>query len=160
VTEDKKLEERQKRQDEILQEQELNNLLAQKKMLKALKLALNLNRPNLTLKIINTVIRNQETGLSETIERLSSHHKQSLLEHAVNWNTNSKNCRPAQLVFNIMLQEILSGKYQVQGLGKIIEEALPYSDRHFKRMTEYLKDLKFVEYTMHSMQPYGDVAMK
>ena len=128
--------------------------------MKALKLALNLNRPNLTLKIINTIIRNEESGLDETIDKLSDFHKNSLLEHAVNWNTNSRNCRPAQLVFNIMLQDILSGNYQVQGLGKIIEESLPYSDRHMKRMTEYLKELKFVEYTMHCIQPYGEASMK
>lgn len=160
VTEEKKREEIEKRQEEILEEQELNNLLSQKQMLKALRLALRLNRPYMTLKIINSVIRTQETGLDETIQKLSDDHKHSLLEHAVNWNTNSRNCRPAQLVFDVMMQEILSGKYQVQGLGKIIEESLPYSDRHFKRMTEYLKDLKFVEYTMNCMQPYGDVALK
>lgn len=159
VTELKKREEIEKRQDEVLQEQELNNLLSQKKMLKALRLALNLNRPYMTLRIINTVIRNQEKGLDETIQKLSDDHKLSLLQHAVNWNTNSKNCRPAQLVFSVMMQEILSGKYQVPGLGKIIEESLPFSDRHFKRMTEYLKDLKFVEYTMKCMQPYGDVTV-
>lgn len=159
VTELKKREEIEKRQDEVLQEQELNNLLSQKKMLKALRLALNLNRPYMTLRIINTVIRNQEKGLNETIQKLSDDHKLSLLQHAVNWNTNSKNCRPAQLVFSVMMQEILSGKYQVPGLGKIIEESLPFSDRHFKRMTEYLKDLKFVEYTMKCMQPYGDVTV-
>jgi U3 small nucleolar RNA-associated protein 13 len=50
VTAEKKLEVRQKKKEEILQEQELNNLLSQKKMMKALRLALNLNRPNLTLK--------------------------------------------------------------------------------------------------------------
>jgi U3 small nucleolar RNA-associated protein 13 len=160
VTEIKKREEIKKHQEEVLQEQELNNLLSQKKMLKALRLSLNLNRPYMTLKIINSVVKSQETGLDETIQKLSDDHKLSLLQHAVNWNTNSKNCRPAQLVFDVMMQEILSGKYQVQGLGKIIEESLPYSDRHFKRMTEYLKDLKFVEYTMKCMQPYGDVAMK
>lgn len=160
VTEEKKREEIEKRQEEVQQEQELNNLLNQKQMLKALRLSLNLNRPYMTLKIINSVIRSKETGLDETIHKLKDDHKHSLLQHAVNWNTNSKNCRPAQLVFDVMMQEILSGKYQVQGLGKIIEESLPYSDRHFKRMTEYLKDLKFVEYTMRCMQPYGDVAMK
>lgn len=160
VTEIKKQEVIQGKQDEVLQEQELNNLLSQKKMLKALRLSLNLNRPYMTLKIINAVVKSQETGLEETIQKLSDDHKLSLLQHAVNWNTNSRNCRQAQLVFDVMMQEILSGKYQVQGLGKIIEESLPYSDRHFKRMTEYLKDLKFVEYTMRAMQPYGDVAMK
>lgn len=160
VTQEKKQEDVQKRQDEVLQEQELNNLLSQKKMLKALRLALNLNKPYMTLKIINSVIRTQETGIDETILKLKDDHKQSLLQHAVNWNTNSKNCRPAQLVFDVLMQEILSGKYRVEGLGKIIEESLPYSDRHFKRLTEYLKDLKFVEYTMKCMQPYGDDAMQ
>lgn len=156
VTEEKKLAEIEKRQDEVLQEQELNNLLNQKQMLKALRLALNLNRPYMTLKIINSVIRSKETGLDETIFKLNNEHKHSLLSHAVNWNTNSRNSRPAQLVFNVMMQEILSGKYQVQGLGKIIEDSLPYSERHFKRMTEYLKDLKFAEYTIQCMQPLGD----
>lgn len=160
MTEVKKQEVIQKHQEEVLQEQELNNLLSQKKMLKALRLSLNLNRPYMTLKIINSVVRSQEGGLDETILKLSNDHKHSLLQHAVDWNTNSKNSRPAQLVFSVMMQEILSGKHHVQGLGKIIEDSLPYSDRHFKRMTEYLKDLKFVEYTMKCMQPYGDVAMK
>lgn len=156
VTEEKKLAQIEKRQEEVLQEQELSNLLNQKQMLKALKLALNLNKPLMTLKIINSVIKNKESGLEETIFKLSDDHKHSLLQHAVNWNTNSKNSQPAQLVFNVMLQEILSGKYQVQGLGKIIEDALPYSERHFKRLTEYLKDLTFAEYTIQCMQPLGD----
>lgn len=160
VTDEKKLEQIQKRQDEILQEQELNNLLSQREMLKALRLALNLNRPNMTLKIINSVIKSQESGLGETINKLSDTHKQSLLQHAVNWNTNSRNCRPAQQVLEIMLEEILGGKFQVQGLGKIIEEALPYTERHFRRLTEYMKDLKFVEYSMNCMTPYGDITMK
>lgn len=154
VTEIKKLEIVQKRQDEILQEQELNNLLTQKKLLKALRLALNLDRPYMTLKIINTVIRTQEIGLEETILSLSDDHKHALLTHAINWNTNSKNCRPAQLAFGVLLEEILAGKFQVVGLNKIIEEMMPYTDRHFKRMTEYMKDLKFIEFTMKSMQGY------
>lgn len=156
VTEEKKLEESQKRQEEILQEQELNNLLSQKKVLKALRLALNLERPLMTLKIINSVIRDQEAGLDETVFNLTDDHKQALLNHAVNWNTNSRNCRPAQLVLQILLQEILLGKFQVNGLGKMLEETIPYTDRHLKRTTEYLKDLKFIEYTMKCMQSYSD----
>lgn len=160
VTETKKLEETQKKWNEILQEQEMNNLLNQKKVLKALKLALNLDRPHMTLKIINTVIKNQESGLEDTICSLNNDHKQSLLNHAVSWNTNSRNCRPAQLVLHILLQETLNGDFSAPGLGKMIEETMPYTERHYKRMTEYLKDLKFVEYTMKRMQPYGDVEMK
>lgn len=154
VTEIKKMEIVQKRQDEILQEQELSNLLNQKKMLKALRLALNLDKPYMTLRIINTIIGTQEAGLEDTILILSNDHKHALLSHAINWNTNSKNCKPAQVVFSVLLDEILVGNFQVVGLNKIIEEMIPYTHRHFKRMTEYMKDLKFIEFTMKSMQGY------
>lgn len=152
VTEEKKLIELQQKQEQLLQEQELNNLIAEKKMLKALKLALKLEKPHLTLKIINTVIKNNEKGLDETILSLNDIHKENLMKHAITWNTNSRNCRPAQLVLNILIEEILSEKFKPSGLGKLLEETIPYTERHFNRMTEYLKDLKFIEYTMKCMQ--------
>lgn len=157
VTDEKRHADMEQKQEELLQEQELNNLLKQKKTLKALRLALNLNRPLMTLKIITSVIKHQEEGLDETVHKLSDTHKQSLLQHAVNWNTNSKTCRVAQVVFQILMKDILNDDLKLQGVEKVIEESLPYSDRHFKRMTEYLKDLKFVEYTFQCMQPYEDV---
>jgi U3 small nucleolar RNA-associated protein 13 len=157
VTEEKRKVELEKKQDELLQEQELNNLLKQKKTLKALRLALNLNRPHMTLKIITSIIKEQEDGLEETIHKLSETHKQSLIQHAVNWNTNSKTCRIAQVVFQVIMSEILTDDLKLPGIEKLIEESLPYSDRHYKRMTEYLKDLKFVEYTFQCMQPYEDI---
>ncbi|CRL02562.1 CLUMA_CG015785, isoform A [Clunio marinus] len=156
ITEAKKEEEAQKKKEVVLQEQDLSNLLAQKKTMKALRLALNLNKPYMTLKIINFVIKNQEEGLKDTIENLRPDQKQSLLEHAVDWNSNSKNCRPAQLVFSLLMHDIIAGEYQINGLNKILEGSLPYSERHFKRMTEYMKDLKFIEYTMNCMQTCND----
>ncbi|XP_055836815.1 transducin beta-like protein 3 [Episyrphus balteatus] len=155
VTEEKKLAEIQERQEMAAQEQELNNLIAQKKMLKALRLALKLEKPYLTLKIINTVIKNGESGLPDTIKSLNELHKESLMRHAVSWNTNSRNCRPAQLVLNILINLVLANEFKPSGMGKMIEETLPYTERHFKRMTEYLKDLKFIEFTLKCMQPHG-----
>ncbi|XP_053694992.1 transducin beta-like protein 3 [Sabethes cyaneus] len=155
VTDEKREQERNQRNDMLLQEQELTNLVNDKKLLKALRLSLNLDRPLMTLKIITAVIKSQEQGLSATIQKLRDDHKQTLLKHATEWNTNSKNCRPAQLVLNILLQEMLSGSFQVTELNKHLEAALPYTERHFKRMTEYAKDLKFIEYTLHCMQPHA-----
>lgn len=54
VTEETKIEAASKRQEYILQEQELSNLIHSKKLLSALKLALNLDRPATVLKIINS----------------------------------------------------------------------------------------------------------
>ncbi|KAL9692624.1 hypothetical protein quinque_005543 [Culex quinquefasciatus] len=88
-------------------------------------------------------------------QKLSNDHKETLLKHAIEWNTNSRNCRPAQLVLNILLQEILAGAFQVSELNKHLTAALPYTERHFARMTEYAKDLKFIEYTLQCMQPHA-----
>lgn len=162
VTEEQKLAKQKELQEVALEEQELSNLMKEKKMLKALRLALRLGKPNLSMKIIADVIKNQEEGLEFTINKLSSDDKETLLNHTTTWNTNSKNCRVAQLVLNILIKEVLSGKFTTTKLNKLVEEALPYTERHFKRMTEYLIDLKFVEHTLTCMQPYAnlDVEMK
>ena len=162
VTEEKQLAIQLEQQEVSLQEQELRNLLMEKKLLKALRLALRLNKPALSLNIINDVIKTQESGLEETIIKLSDTHKNSLLKHATTWNTNSKNCRPAQLVFTILNKEVLAENFKPDGLAKYLEESLPYTDRHFKRLTESLKDLSFVEFTLRCMQPHVslDVAKK
>lgn len=156
VTDEHKAIKTAERQEIALQEQELVNLIAGKKLLKALRLALRLEKPLLSLKIINSVIRNDDDNdeLIQTISKLNDSNKESLLKHATTWNTNSKNCRPAQLVLNVLMKEILADKFRPIGLGKIVEETLPYTDRHFRRMTEYMKDLKFVEYTLKCMQPH------
>ncbi|XP_049280473.1 transducin beta-like protein 3 [Anopheles funestus] len=155
VTESKRQQELDQRKETLLQEQELSNLLSERKLLKALRLSLNLDRPLSTLKIVNEVIKTRELGLEETVRKLSNDHKERLLRHAVEWNTNSKNCRPAQLALHVLLQETLAGRFQVSELNKHLEASLPYTERHFKRLTEYMKDLKFVEYSLHCMQPHA-----
>lgn len=160
VTEERRAVEVAARQEVALQEQQLTNLIAEKKLLKALRLALRLEKPLLSLKIINSVIKADDgKELVQTIVKLSDSNKDSLLKHATTWNTNSRNCRPAQLVLNILMKEMLADKFRPPGLGKIVEETLPYTDRHFRRMTEYMKDLKFVEYTLKCMQPHVNFDM-
>lgn len=157
ITDEQKVAKHKELQEAALEEQELSNLLKEKKMLKALRLALRLGKPHLSLKIITEVIKNQEAGLEATINRLTSDDKETLLNHTTTWNTNSRNCRVAQLVMNILIKEIVCGKFVPTHLNKLVEEALPYTERHFKRMTEYLIDLKFVEHTLTCMQPYANV---
>lgn len=156
----------QERRDEVLrtaqeqaaQEQELENLLAGKQLLGALRLALRLDKPLLSLRIITGLIRTDEgvAELEPTLARLAAAQKDALMRHAVAWNTNSRNCRAAQLVIALIVRDVLNGSFRPStGLERLIEETLPYTERHFKRMTEYLKDLKFLEYTLRCMQPHG-----
>ncbi|CAG9786172.1 unnamed protein product [Diatraea saccharalis] len=138
----------------ILQEQELMNLLHDKKMIKALKLALRMERPLHVLKIVNEVLKNGNEKLFESLKEINDTQKQTLLKFAAEWNTNNKNCHAAQLVFNILSPEILNGNLKVSSLSSLIEGTLPYTERHFDRLTNLLQDLNFITYTVNSMQPY------
>ncbi|CAF4923246.1 unnamed protein product [Pieris macdunnoughi] len=142
------------REELILQEQELMNLLHDKKLVKALKLAIRMDRPLHVLKIVNEVLKFGSDKLSQTLKEINNTQKETLLKFAAEWNTNTKNCHAAQLVFNILAPEIISGQLQVPSLARFIEGALPYTERHFERLTNLLQDLNFISYTVNCMQPH------
>lgn len=143
------------REEIILQEQELMNLLHDKKLVKALKLALRMERPLHVLKIVNEVLKFGNEKLFETLKEINHTQKETLLRFAAEWNTNNKNCHAAQLVFNILAPEIISGNLKVPTLANFIEGALPYTERHFERLTNLVQDLNFITYTVNCMQPHG-----
>ncbi|XP_032519154.2 transducin beta-like protein 3 [Danaus plexippus] len=143
------------REELILQEQELMNLLHDKKLIKALKLALRMERPKNVLKIINEILKSGHEKLSETLKEINNTQKETLLRFAAEWNTNNKNAHAAQYVFYILTPEIISGSLKVSSLGSFIEGALPYTERHFERLTNLLQDLNFVTYTVNCMQPHS-----
>lgn len=154
VTEAKKLEKRQQLEQLTAQEQQLSNLIHSNELLKALKLSLKLNRPFQTLKIIRNIIKQgKDESLVQTISHLSDDQKSLLLNCATTWNMNSKNCQPAQLVLNALINEMQSGQFRPAGLGSVIETTLPYTERHFKRLTQLFQDLHLVKYTINCMQP-------
>lgn len=143
------------REELVLQEQELVNLLKDKKLIKALKLALRMERPLHVLKIVKEVLKGGSNKLCETLKEINQTQKESLLKFAAEWNTNNKNCHAAQLVFNILAPEIISGNLKMPALVSFVEGALPYTERHFERLTNLLQDLNFITYTVNCMQPHA-----
>ncbi|KAK9692519.1 Utp13 specific WD40 associated domain [Popillia japonica] len=154
VTEEKIRQRLEEHEEYILQEQQLSNYLQGDQFLKALKLALSLNKPLHVLKIVQNIIKKGEFGLNDTIAELRNDQKEQLLKIAANWNTNSKYCQPAQVVLNVLLSELQSGKFRPSGLSNTLEGLLPYTERHFKRATQLLQDIYFITYTMNCMQPH------
>lgn len=157
VTEEKKLEKIVENEELALQEQLLSNLIHNDQLLEALKLALKLNRPLQVLRIVQSVIKKRDANLADTISALRTDQKELLLKCATTWNTNSKNCQPAQLVLNILLNDVQSGNFKPIALSSTVEAALPYTERHFRRLTQLLQDLQFVKYTIDCMQPHAKV---
>lgn len=158
VTEEKKLEKIKQNEELVLQEQQLSNYMHNDQLLEALKLALRLNRPMHVLRIIQNLIKKQESNLADTVNKLQSEQKELLLKCATIWNMNSKNCQAAHLVLNILLNDIQSGDFKPMTLSSTVEGALPYTERHFRRLTQLFQDLQFVKYTIDCMQPHAKVS--
>ncbi|KRT80907.1 WD40 domain-containing protein, partial [Oryctes borbonicus] len=157
VTQEKIMQQSKEREEYILQEQQLYNYLQNDQFLKALKIALRLDKPLHVLKIVQNIISKGESGLSDTIGELGVDQKEQLLKVAISWNTNSKYCQPAQVVLNVLLNEFQSGKLLSTGLRNTLEGALPYTERHFKRLTQLLQDLYFISYVINCMQPHARI---
>lgn len=155
VTDELKEKKMKEEEERILQEQHLSNLLQNQDYLKALKLALQLDKPFQVLKILQNIIKKHDTGLADTISKLRNDQKESLLNTAISWNMNSKYCQPAQMVLNVLLNEFQVGEFKPFSLNAALEGALPYTERHFKRLTQLLQDMYFINYTVNCMHPHA-----
>uniref|UniRef100_A0A8C1W8Q0 Transducin beta like 3 n=1 Tax=Cyprinus carpio TaxID=7962 RepID=A0A8C1W8Q0_CYPCA len=133
----------------VHRQQELSNLLHEKKYLKALGIAISLDQPHTALRVIRE-IRQQEDGIQElekTLLKLRQDQKASVLRYSVVWNTNSRSCLDAQAVLQVLLthlspEEIL----QYQGTRTHLEGLIPYTERHMQRIGRLLQASMFLDY--------------
>lgn len=139
-----------------IQEQQLSNLINNNELLKALKLALRLQRPHQCLTLVQGILKKGDIqGLSETVCQLSASQQEDLLKYAVLWNSNGKHCYTAQALLSVLLEEISSGKLRLEGLRSTLEGLLPYTDRHLRRLSELQQDLHLLAFTANCMQPHA-----
>ncbi|XP_012283683.1 transducin beta-like protein 3 [Orussus abietinus] len=153
VTEEKLAKALEEKERLALEEQKLANLLQANRFAEALRVALGLERPLQTLRIIDDIIkRGNKELLVKAIQDLTKELKEALLRCAISWNTNSRNCHAAQLVMHELVNEISTEKLQIPGLSKTIEEMIPYTERHFKRLDQLCQDLHLFKYTISRMK--------
>ncbi|XP_020295667.1 transducin beta-like protein 3 [Pseudomyrmex gracilis] len=153
VTEERKEQVAAKKEKLALEEQKLANLLQKDELQAALRLALKLERPLQALRITEAVLKKGNNELVEIIKELKPARKEALLKCAVTWNTNSRNSHVAQMVINALITEIGTQDLRVPGLSSTLEAMIPYTDRHFKRLTKLLQDLHLLTYTVNRMKP-------
>uniref|UniRef100_A0A671SXC4 Transducin (beta)-like 3 n=1 Tax=Sinocyclocheilus anshuiensis TaxID=1608454 RepID=A0A671SXC4_9TELE len=160
VTEVELAEEQAKQEDQVLKQQELSDLLHEKKYVKALGVAISLNQPHTALRVIRE-IRQQEDGIQElekTLLKLRQDQKESLLRYCVVWNTNSRSCLDAQAVLQVLLthlspEEIL----QYQATRTHLEALIPYTERHMQRIGRLLQASMFLDYMWQKMRITGGI---
>ncbi|XP_072299505.1 transducin beta-like protein 3 [Eucyclogobius newberryi] len=158
VTKVELAEEQAKQEDQILKQQELSNLLHQKKYLKALGLAISLDQPHTVLMVIRA-IQQTENGkelLEKTVMKLRQDQKESLLRFCVVWNTNARNCLQAQAVLQVLLTHLPPEELlQYQAARAHLEGLIPYTERHMQRIGNLMQSSMFLNYMWQKMRVVG-----
>uniref|UniRef100_A0A8C9JKL7 Transducin beta like 3 n=1 Tax=Panthera tigris altaica TaxID=74533 RepID=A0A8C9JKL7_PANTA len=155
VTEEEQAEEQAKREEEVVKQQELDNLLHERRYLRALGLAISLDRPHTVLTVIQAIRRDPEAceKLGATVLQLRRDQKEALLRFCVTWNTNSRHCHEAQAVLGVLLRhEAPEELLAYQGLQASLEALLPYTERHFQRLSRTLQAATFLDFLWHNMK--------
>uniref|UniRef100_A0A8C4ERV9 Transducin beta like 3 n=1 Tax=Dicentrarchus labrax TaxID=13489 RepID=A0A8C4ERV9_DICLA len=158
VTEVELAEEQAKQEDQILKQQELSNLLHEKKYLKALGLAISLDQPHTVLTVIKAIRQVEDSSelLEKTVLKLRLDQKESLLRYCVMWNTNARNCQDAQAVLQVLLTHLPPEELlQYQGARAHLEGLIPYTERHMQRIGRLLQASMFLNYMWQKMRVAG-----
>ncbi|XP_053527666.1 transducin beta-like protein 3 isoform X1 [Artibeus jamaicensis] len=155
VTEEEQAEEQAKQEEQMIKQQELDNLLQEKRYLRALGLAISLDRPHTVLNVIQAIRRDPEASekLEATVLRLRRDQKEALLRFCVTWNTNSRHCHEAQAVLGVLLKhEAPEELLAYEGVRASLEALLPYTERHFQRLSRTLQAATFLDFLWHNMK--------
>ncbi|XP_069876074.1 transducin beta-like protein 3 isoform X1 [Dipodomys merriami] len=155
VTEAEQAEEQAKREEQLVKQQELDNLLHERRYLRALGLAISLDRPHTVLTVIQAIRRDPEAceKLEATVLRLRRDQKEALLRFCVTWNTNSRHCHEAQAVLGVLLRhEAPEELLAYEGVRAVLEALLPYTERHFQRLSRTLQAATFLDFLWHHMK--------
>lgn len=142
----------------VLQEQQLSNLVKEKKWTKALKLALTLEHPFRALTIIKEMLLEEdgEEKLSRSLSSLREDQIDMLLRFAATWNTNSKHSAAAQAVLGVALRSHLPEELiRMPNSRSNLEALLPYTERHFQRVSRLKQQAMFLEYLWCNMKVAG-----
>ncbi|CAL8305723.1 unnamed protein product [Merluccius merluccius] len=158
VTEVEQAEEQAKQEDQILKQQELSNLLHEKRYLKALGLAISLDQPHTVLTVIKAIRQSQDSRdlLERTLLKLRLDQKESLLRYCAVWNTNARSCLDAHAVLQVLLTHLAPEEIlQYQGARGHLEGLIPYTERHMQRIGRLLQSSMFLDYMWRKMRVTG-----
>jgi len=155
VTEQLLAEKTEQEHEKIEQEQNLQNLLKNKNYVKAIGLAIVLDKPYKVLNVVKTMLLEDDgrEELNNIINNLNTDQLESLLNFICSWNTNAKHSFASQTVLSIILkskspEELL----ELSNIKHVVESLLPYTERHYNRVNQLVQQSMFVNYTWESMK--------
>ncbi|CAG9532779.1 unnamed protein product [Cercopithifilaria johnstoni] len=152
ISEKKREEEERNRAEKAHNEQILTNLMQQNHYAEALAFSLTLARPYSCLKIIREMMELKSDELHSAVKKLRREELVVLLDFASQWNTNSRTADIAQLVLYYVLHSFSPEELlKMPNFASLIEAYIPYTIRHFDRITRARQNAAFLNYTLAQM---------
>jgi U3 small nucleolar RNA-associated protein 13 len=150
---------RAEREETILMDQKLANHLRHKEFMQALDISLNLDKPRLTLKVLNSIIetdmkekRHPTASLKTYIPSWSMERVTQVLRYCREWNTRARNCDVAMLVIKAIVAVLPAEKLAAgDGVPEILAGITPYAERHFDRLDRLFASSYLLDFALFSM---------
>uniref|UniRef100_A0A915KMD2 U3 small nucleolar RNA-associated protein 13 C-terminal domain-containing protein n=1 Tax=Romanomermis culicivorax TaxID=13658 RepID=A0A915KMD2_ROMCU len=154
-TENERALEESQKQEKIKNEQTLVNLMESGKFTQALKLSLRLSRPHDSYKIVEKILQQQDNDarLKKVLHSIPEDQTALLLSYVGEWNSNSRHYLVAQKVLKNIFELFTPDQLlKMPNIEQIVETLLPYSSRHFERLSRTKQQTFFVDYTWNCMR--------
>ncbi|KAK5779708.1 U3 snoRNA-associated protein UTP13 PWA37_000914 [Arxiozyma heterogenica] len=163
-TEEQKELDIEKEKLKVEQEQSLQNYIANEDWTNAFLLAITLDHPMRLFNVLkqsldyiceednndNTIVFNKQ--LDQVISTLNADQLLLLMKRCRDWNTNAKTHIIAQKTIRcIMLHHNISELTEIQGMIKIIDGIIPYTQRHFARIDNLVEQSYILDYALVQM---------
>ena len=157
----KQLEEQNREIEEknLLMEQKLSNHLRYKEFEQALDIALEMDKPRQSLKVLTAIVENDLLDGKDALSTLGKHVKNwdperivQILKYCREWNTRARNSRISMLTVKAIMSSKAADELAcINGLPEILEGIIPYSERHFERIDKLFASSYLIDFTLVSM---------
>lgn len=153
-TDQEKEQQREKREKEILAEQNLNNFIRTKQFKKALYLALYLDNKRKIYDVLVEIVKLEDEETVDDIYRhMTTKNIQKMLLYISEWNTNSKYALTSQMALHQILSRYhYQSLLKVEGIKEILKTMIAYTEKHKKRIEKWIQKSYIIDYALDNMQ--------
>jgi len=139
--------------ERLAQIQTLDNFIRLEKFEEALKLTLTLDHPFQCYKLLCIILSKGGESLDKILTELDEEQLVKLLDFTSQWNTNTRTYAAGQSVLYAFLKNFSPKKLlSLPGYPDMVKALLPYTKRHFDRLSNMQQDVAFINYVTSRME--------